>query len=180
MRYAIYKIVNNTTADINHFADTIYFQGCMDHCSFCFNPELIPYHSANMSEGEILAQLQNDWVVLTGGEPFYQFILPLLKTLRNAGKKICVLTSVMGIAYDADAVHIDLKMHRNYTNFKLPNAKVSFGVVGESVSIEKIAYLKAQLKFDSLYIKGQIDSNKRQQLLDLHINLLEPPINVVI
>jgi len=178
MKYAIAKIINDTTADINHFADTIYFQGCMDHCSFCFNPELMAYHSANMTVGEIQAQLHNEWVVLTGGEPFYQFIPPLIKTLRESGKKVCILTSVMGIAYTTDAVHIDLKMHRQYTNFKLPNAKVSFGVVGESVSVEKIAALKEKLHFNALYIKGKIDSNKRQGLLDLHINLLEPPINV--
>jgi len=188
MEYSIAQIITSTTADIVHFSDTIYMQGCMDNCKFCFNKELMVFKIANMSIEQILAQLKNEWVVVTGGEPFYQFLFPLINALKKAGKKVCIFTSVLNVYNNnnkdfikPDHIHIDLKMHRDYSSYNinsLPNCKRSFGVVGETAEFIKLHNILEQFHIKELYIKGQIDDVKREELLTLPIKLLDGPIDV--
>jgi organic radical activating enzyme len=187
MEYSIKQINTSTTGDIVHFSDTIYMQGCMDNCSFCFNKELIPFKSANMSIPTILAQLKNEWVVLTGGEPFFQFTYPLIEALKKAGHKVCVFTSLINIYENKklfmlpDHIHFDLKMHRDYSQYgvqSLPKCKYSFGTVGEMAEYVKLYNLIKQFHITEMYIKGDVDNVKREELLTLPIKLLDGPIDV--
>lgn len=66
--------------------------GCNLKCSWC-DTKYSWGKGKRMSEEAILGKIQQcktRWVTITGGEPFYQNILPLLKLLKAEGYKIQV------------------------------------------------------------------------------------------
>ena len=90
-------IINDSTAEVKgHFADVIYFQGCLRDCCYCFNPELKSFDGGEeMSITEVMGRLSHysNVVVLTGGEPACQDICSLIDSIRSRVKIVVLETS---------------------------------------------------------------------------------------
>lgn len=80
MRSALYTYQRSeSTIDFEgHIALLFFTRGCNFRCSFCHNPELIPFHDGGItfSElGKVLDRARENWVdgvCITGGEPTMQ------------------------------------------------------------------------------------------------------------
>lgn len=124
-----------------HVSTVLYTQGCNFNCSFCHNPELIPFKATELDTEEIVNNLCNrsklvDAVVISGGEPTLQpDLVEFVATLKDLGFKIKVDTNgsrpdVIRELVDfglVDFVSLSLKA-------KFVNYKDLFGVDGSKIS----------------------------------------------
>jgi len=105
LRIAGFKLESSAEVK-DHFSDIVYFQGCSRHCSYCFNPELIPFDAGyDIKISEIISSLSDfsDVVVLTGGEPLEQemnCLFNLISHLRQKTTKKVVLETAVITIYD--------------------------------------------------------------------------------
>ncbi len=127
-----------------HISLVLFFEGCSERCSFCFNPELFEQKTeVSISDIERLINLNMpfiDAVVLTGGEPTEQAdacyeIAKLAKQynlkvkLNTNGVKPCKISQMIGLI---DAVRLDWKP------WKEQKMKRSLEVIGDKLL--EIAY----------------------------------------
>jgi anaerobic ribonucleoside-triphosphate reductase activating protein len=81
-----------STIDSDGVGFAIYFQGCSIHCKGCHNPELQSFEGGELYNPKDLIDKiaeSRDWydnVVLLGGEPLDQPILPLLMLVNEVKK----------------------------------------------------------------------------------------------
>ncbi len=72
----------------------VFTQGCSFRCSYCHNPDLIPFSQSSLHEEEIFEYLEQhkkilEGVCITGGEPTLQKdLIPFLKKIKEMGLKI--------------------------------------------------------------------------------------------
>ncbi len=69
----------------------VFTQGCPFRCSYCHNPELLPFSRHSKDKGDVIEYLKGrralvDAVCVTGGEPTMQEgLIDFLKTLKQYG-----------------------------------------------------------------------------------------------
>lgn len=138
MHAYIFNIQRFSIHDGPGIRTTIFFQGCPLQCVWCHNPEGIPHHleRKDLNNGysaikkysidELMVEILKDkafydesggGVTFSGGEPLMQseFLIALLKQLRNAGIHTAVDTS----GYAPAEVFSDVLAHTELILFDL-------------------------------------------------------------
>lgn len=96
----VLDIVNGTTVDGPGFRTSIYFAGCLHHCSGCHNPQSWQMDGGNEMSIESLLEIVrvNDMdVTLSGGDPVYQSkgVAELCSALKSAGRNVWLYTGYL-------------------------------------------------------------------------------------
>lgn len=72
----------------------VFTRGCVFRCSYCHNPDLIPFQGTTLDESDIFAYLSKnrnmiEGVCITGGEPtLHQDLIPFMEKIKEQNFKI--------------------------------------------------------------------------------------------
>ena len=157
--FSVEDIATMQTADVNTFADVIYFRGCSRCCEYCFNRELACNTGNNMNTFDILKVLYTSpsrWVVLSGGEPLEQNLLDLkdlIDKIHDMGKKVCVLTSYPDPWKYMNADHYHIHLNICEIDEPLPS-NVSLGLISYHIGEESMETMLRNIdKNVPIYVK---------------------------
>lgn len=95
MQYRVIDIIHGTIVDGTGLRSSVYFAGCNHRCKGCHNPESWDFGAGRAMElEEIVSEVTSEGlkVTLTGGDPAYQDLLPLLTALKERGCDIWMYT----------------------------------------------------------------------------------------
>ncbi len=95
-------IVNESVTDGPGLRITLFFQGCLHHCTGCHNPHTWPMQAGTQySISDLIAQLPDHplikGITLSGGDPFYQpqTAAALAREFHQRGKDVWTYTGFL-------------------------------------------------------------------------------------
>jgi pyruvate formate lyase activating enzyme len=119
----------------------LFFEGCSERCSFCFNPEL--FNQETKVTLEMIDQLFKDnmpyitAIVITGGEPMEQVddVIKVIKLAKEYGLKVKLNTNGVWPCHISKVIDLVDAVRLDYKPWKEQKMRRSIEVIGDKLEI---------------------------------------------